>query len=79
MSQQNSNSHYLYSLLLYFEEEIMGEAWFADHDWHRFVTDMAERFPGYIDEFERLEIMAAEEDLAPLEFLTEHEVVAIES
>ena len=42
------------------------------------VTDMSVRYPGYIDDFERLERMAPEEDIPALKILTEHEVVAIE-
>lgn len=129
-------SGYLDTLLLYFEEEIMGEAYFlglADHfdgpgereklnllaqverhaaeavrpllhkyglsprtdaelkplgqawverhgrwDWYKLVKNMSVRYPGYVDDFERLESMAPGEDLPALKILTEHEVVAIE-
>lgn len=49
-----------------------------DLSWHEFVTHMAVRYPGYIDDFEALERMAPDEDLPCLKQLTRHEVVAIE-
>ncbi|MGI9404945.1 MAG: hypothetical protein ACR2O4_01125 [Hyphomicrobiaceae bacterium] len=127
---------YLDTLLLYYEEEIMGEAYFyglsnhfdgpgekeklnllaeverhaakavkpllekhglvsrteaelqsigkrdveqhAGWDWNALITDMSVRYPDYLVEFDSLEKMAPDDDLAPLQFLTEHEVVAIE-
>ena len=135
-SPEQSAQSYLDTLLLYHEEEVMGEAWFrgleehfpaedevekldllarverhaaeavrpllckyqltprsddelyrlgrlscekyAGWNWRQFATDMAERFPGYIDDFEGLENMAPADDLPALKFLTEHEVVAID-
>ncbi|MEL7014274.1 MAG: hypothetical protein AAFO72_13490, partial [Pseudomonadota bacterium] len=41
------------------------------------IDGMTKTFPGYIDDFERLEAMAPAEDRALLNFLTEHEVAAI--
>ena len=35
-------------------------------------------FPGYIEDFQRLEAMAPPEDLPRLKLLTEHEVAAVE-
>ncbi|MEM6375030.1 MAG: hypothetical protein AAF686_02245 [Pseudomonadota bacterium] len=49
----------------------------ATGDWTRAIDEMTETFPGYIDDFERLEAMAPSEDRARLNFLTEHEVAAI--
>ena len=49
-----------------------------DYSWQEFVTYMAVRYPGYIDDFEALERMAPGEDLPCLKQLTRHEVVAIE-
>jgi len=59
----------------------LGEEWVERHRrwaWRELVTDMSVRYPGYIDDFEKLERMAPEEDLPALKILTEHEVVAIE-
>ncbi len=126
---------YLETLLLYYEEEVEGEAYFAtladlaqrsDHrdklnllarvenhaagitfpliqkyalrprsnatlsrsgqdqasavlkPWGDLVADMARTFPGYVDDFLRLEAMAPPQDLPRLKLLTEHEVAAIE-
>ena len=49
----------------------------ASADWDTAIAGMTETFPGYIDDFERLEAMAPPEDRALLNFLTEHEVAAI--
>lgn len=49
----------------------------ATSDWDKAIDGMTETFPGYIDDFERLEAMAPPEDRALLNFLTEHEVAAI--
>ncbi len=48
-----------------------------DLTWTEMVTYMAERYPGYIDDFEGLEAMAPQEDLPALKVLTEHEHAAI--
>ena len=48
-----------------------------DLTWTEMVTYMAERYPGYIDDFEGLEAMAPAEDLPALKILTEHEHAAI--
>jgi dimethylamine/trimethylamine dehydrogenase len=48
-----------------------------DMTWPAIVADMAERYPAYIDDFERLEAMAPAEDLPALKILTEHEHAAI--
>ncbi|MEM9912561.1 MAG: hypothetical protein AAF922_17475 [Pseudomonadota bacterium] len=49
----------------------------ASSDWDSAIDGMIKTFPGYIDDFERLEAMAPPEDRALLNFLTEHEVAAI--
>ena len=49
----------------------------ATRDWDAAIAEMTETFPGYIEDFERLEAMAPPEDRAVLNFLTEHEVAAI--
>lgn len=49
----------------------------AQSDWDTAIDEMIRTFPGYIDDFERLEAMAPPEDRALLNFLTEHEVAAI--
>jgi hypothetical protein len=127
---------YLKTLLLYYEEEIMGEAYFyglAEHfdgaaereklavlakverraadvvrplvdkhglvprddavlkalgeasvgrhrhfGWRELMTYITTRFPAYLDEFDALEKMAPEDDLAVLKRLTYHEVVTID-
>tara|TARA_Y100000588_G_scaffold324144_1_gene357106 strand:- start:1094 stop:1582 length:489 start_codon:yes stop_codon:yes gene_type:complete len=46
--------------------------------WNELVEYMAKRYPGYLDDFAYLESLAPDEDLPPLEFLTQHEVAAIE-
>ncbi len=48
-----------------------------DLTWTEMVTYMAERYPGYIDDFEGLEAMASADDLPALKVLTEHEHAAI--
>ncbi|MEM9146390.1 MAG: FAD-dependent oxidoreductase [Pseudomonadota bacterium] len=125
---------YLDTLLLYYEEEIMGEAYFdamaerfdaqehrekmrlladverraAAHvrpliqlhrltprdqaelhrigheqaeaettDWVALIAAMRCTYPGYIDDFNRLEAMAPPADRAPLARLTDHEIAAI--
>ena len=50
----------------------------AEMNWQGFVHYMADRYPKYLDDFAALENMAPDEDLAPLQFLTSHEVAAIE-
>lgn len=109
---------YLETLLLYYEEEIMGEAYFRglvervaaesvwplldkyrltprpdrelkkageasieqhkDFDWRALMVDMAERYPGYLDDFQALENAAPAEDRAAIRVMTEHEVAAID-
>ena len=59
----------------------LAEEWVDRHgdwDWGELMTDMSVRYPGYVDDFEKLEKMAPEEDLPALKILTDHEVVAIE-
>ncbi len=46
--------------------------------WDDLLADMARTFPGYIDDFLRLEAMAPHEDLPRLKLLTAHEAAAIE-
>ncbi|MEQ9260905.1 MAG: FAD-dependent oxidoreductase [Roseovarius sp.] len=126
---------YLETLLLYYEEEIEGEAYFAGiaerlqeprhkqvftlladvetytagamrpllekygltprsveelhgngrrqaanspSEWGTLIAQMQKTFPGYIDDFERLEAMAPKEDLPALKVATAHELVAVE-
>jgi len=134
--QTTATAEYHKTLLQYFEEEIMGEAYFhglvphftepgakaalealahverhaaeAEHpliekhdlkprpqselarlaeadtvshtglSWREFVSYMAKRYPAYLEDFAGLEKMAPPEDLPALQFLTEHEVAAIE-
>ncbi len=47
-------------------------------DWLGLMAYMIDRYPGYVDDFEKLERMAPEDDLSPLKFLTKHEIVTIE-
>ena len=42
------------------------------------MNSMLETFPGYVDDFERLESLAPEHDLPALKVLTAHEVAAIQ-
>ncbi len=49
-----------------------------DYDWMALVDYMLFRYPGYVDDFNNLERMAPKADLPELEFLTLHEVVAID-
>lgn len=46
--------------------------------WADLLAEMARLFPGYVDDFLRLEAMAPPEDLPRLKLLTAHEVAAIE-
>lgn len=46
-------------------------------EWAVLIAEMRGTFPGYIDDFERLEAMAPLEDLALLKVLTAHEFAAI--
>ena len=50
----------------------------ASEDWSVLVNSMLETFPGYVDDFERLESLAPEHDLPALKVLTAHEVAAIQ-
>ena len=45
--------------------------------WSELIDRMRKIFPGYIDDFERLETMAPNADLRELKILTAHEVAAI--
>lgn len=56
-----------------------GRAQAADSpaDWESLIAGMRETFPGYMDDFARLEAMAPEEDLPALKVLTAHEIAAI--
>lgn len=131
-----SASEYLPTLKLYYEEEIMGEAYFTglaryfhkpqqqeklmllssiercvadavrplldrhgvtprsdnelhaigleevyrykNAEWHDFVENILQTFPGYMDEFAALEAIAPKEDISLLEPFTSHEVAGIE-
>ena len=46
-------------------------------DWNRLIADMHKSFPGYIDDFKRLEAMAPNTDLPALKVLTAHEVATV--
>ncbi len=46
-------------------------------NWDGLIAEMRQSFPGYIDDFERLEAMAPASDLPALKVLTAHEVAAI--
>ncbi len=50
----------------------------ARNDWDGLIADMRRTFPGYVDDFERLEAMAPASDLPMLKVLTAHEVAAID-
>ena len=50
----------------------------VEKSWDDLLADMAETFPGYIDDFLRLEAMTPREDLPRLKLLTAHETAAIE-
>jgi len=59
----------------------LGEAGVAahrDYGWHEFMVYMVARYPGYVDDFERLERLAPDADLPALKLLTRHEIAAIE-
>ena len=47
-------------------------------DWTKMVAGMNETYPGYVDDFKRLEALGPAEDQQRLNFLTEHEIAAIE-
>ena len=49
-----------------------------NYGWHEFMAYMVARYPGYVDDFERLERLAPEADLSALKLLTQHEIAAIE-
>ena len=46
--------------------------------WNDLLAEMVRTFPGYIDDFLRLEAMAPREDLPRLKLLSAHETAAIE-
>jgi dimethylamine/trimethylamine dehydrogenase len=50
----------------------------ATKSWDALLADMARTFPGYVNDFLRLEAMAPREDLPRLKLLTAHETAAIE-
>ncbi|MEM6588339.1 MAG: hypothetical protein AAF641_07810 [Pseudomonadota bacterium] len=47
-------------------------------DWDKMVAGMNETYPGYLNDFKGLEALGPVEDQQRLNFLTEHEVAAIE-
>lgn len=49
----------------------------SEGDYVHFIKKWQNEFPGYIDDFERLEAMAPPEDVAYLKILTDHEHAAI--
>lgn len=58
-------------------EEGRDSARASKKSWDEHFQDMVRTFPGYVDDFLRLEAMAPPEDLPRLKILTEHEVAAI--
>lgn len=50
----------------------------TNNPWNDLMVEMAKTFPGYIDDFLRLEAMAPQADLPQLKLLTAHETAAIE-
>ena len=50
----------------------------AEKPWDDLLADMARTFPGYVEDFLRLEEMAPREDLPRLKLLTAHETAATE-
>ena len=54
------------------------QARIVEKPWDDLLVDMARAFPGYVDDFLRLEAMAPREDLLRLKLLTAHETAAIE-
>ena len=48
------------------------------YSWFQFMAYIVERYPGYLEEFRALEVMAPVEDLPALNLLTEHEVAVID-
>lgn len=50
----------------------------SEQSWDDLLADMARAYPGYVDDFLRLEAMAPCEDLPRLKLLTAHETAAIE-
>ena len=48
------------------------------YSWPDFLEHILNRYPGYLEDFARLEDMAPEEDLYALKILTEHEVAVID-
>jgi len=49
----------------------------APAGWKDLIAELRESFPGYVDDFRRLEAMAPEADLPALKVLTAHELAAI--
>ncbi len=47
------------------------------HSWPEFLQYILKRYPAYLEDFNRLEQMAPEEDLPALKTLTDHEVEVI--
>ncbi len=59
----------------------LGRAGVGRHEnfsWGQLMEYISIRYPGYVDDFERLERIAPEDDLPALKILTLHEVAAIE-
>jgi len=50
----------------------------AEKPWEDLLAEMAKTYPGYVEDFLRLEVMAPSEDLPRLKLLTAHETAAIE-
>lgn len=59
-------------------DEGRGDADKGPQSYPEMIAYMKRTFPAYIDDFERLEALAPDEDKAILRRMTEHEVVAIE-
>ena len=47
-------------------------------EWEALLAGMRRTYPGYVEDFRRLEAMAPEADRAPLARLTEHETAALD-
>ena len=50
----------------------------TEKPWDDLLAEMARKYPGYVEDFLRLEAIAPSEDLPRLKRLTAHEVAAIE-
>ncbi|MEO0370459.1 MAG: hypothetical protein AAF231_03290 [Pseudomonadota bacterium] len=60
------------------QESGRNDAQGTEVDWAKMIAGMNETYPGYLDDFKGLEALGPDEDQQRLNFLTEHEVAAIE-